>query len=223
MKKAVIFDMYETLITHYKSPLYFSTEMSEDAGLTYDQFYPLWKQSEPDRWVGKMTFEQCIEHIMKTYNCYSEEKLETIVEKRMATKVEVFTQLHEHIIPMLQKLKEEGIRIGLISNCFSEEVIAIRNSVLAPYFDFLCLSYEQGLQKPDPEIFHRCMDHLHVQPEECLYVGDGGSQELETAKALNMLPLQATWYFQDGLQFQSKRNPEFLQLNDPMELFEYLK
>ena len=31
MIKAVIFDMYETLITHYDSPLYFSMHMAADA------------------------------------------------------------------------------------------------------------------------------------------------------------------------------------------------
>lgn len=31
MMKAVIFDMYETLITHYHCPLYFSAEMAADA------------------------------------------------------------------------------------------------------------------------------------------------------------------------------------------------
>ena len=223
MKKAVIFDMYETLITHYKSPLYFSAEMSKDAGIPVENFLPLWKQTEQDRWVGKMTFEETIQMIMEVNDAYDAEKLNLISKKRMATKVEVFTTLHEEILPMLQKLKDEGIRVGLISNCFSEEVIAIRNSVLAPYFDFLCLSYEQGLQKPDPKIYERCMDQLQVEATECLYIGDGGCKELETALQLGMMPLQATWYFQDDLPFQSKRNPEFIQLDRPMDVFSYIK
>ena len=41
--KAVIFDMYETLITHYESPLYFSEEMAEDAGLPAEKFMPLYQ------------------------------------------------------------------------------------------------------------------------------------------------------------------------------------
>lgn len=222
MKKAVIFDMYETLITHYKSPLYFSEEMSRDAGIPVENFLPLWKGTEKDRWIGKMTFEQTIEMIMKANHRYDEAVLKHISEKRMATKVEVFHTLHDEILPMLEQLKKQGIRIGLISNCFSEEVVAIRNSVLAPYFDFLCLSYEQGLQKPDPQIFERCMSALQVEAKDCIYIGDGGCQELETARSLGMLPLQATWYFQDHLVFQSKRNPEFVQLENPLDVFQYI-
>ena len=30
---------------------------------------------------------------------------------------------------------------------------------------------EQGIQKPDEEIFQRCMEELSVKAEECVYVG----------------------------------------------------
>ncbi|MCQ2578205.1 MAG: hypothetical protein MJ176_06715 [Treponema sp.] len=33
MIKAVIFDMYETLVTLYESPMYFSKDMAKDAGI----------------------------------------------------------------------------------------------------------------------------------------------------------------------------------------------
>lgn len=222
MIKAVIFDMYETLITHYKSSLYFSPEMAEDAGIPVERFLPLWRGTESDRWVGKMTFEDTITMIMEKNHCYSEKNLKKITEKRIATKEEGFRQLHEEIIPMLRKLKEKGVKVGLISNCFSEEVTVIRKSVLFPYFDQVYLSYEQGVQKPDPEIYRRCMRDFHVNPEECLYVGDGGSRELEAAKALGMKPLQAVWYFQEGLEYQSKRDSRFEQLERPLEVLAYI-
>ena len=41
MLKAVIFDMYETLITLYGSPVYFSRQMAEDAGISEDVFTPM--------------------------------------------------------------------------------------------------------------------------------------------------------------------------------------
>ena len=214
--------MYETLITHYNCPVYFSQEMAEDAGVAVEKFMPAWKETEEDRWVGKYTFEETVADIMKDAGCYSEEKLNLIFEKRMATKRECFRHLHEGVIPMLEELKRREIKIGLISNCFSEEVTAIRESVLFPYFDKACLSYEEQLQKPDPEIFHRCMDGLGVKPEECLYIGDGGCQELETAKKVGMHPLQACWYFQEWIRHQTRRNPEFEQLDAPMDVMKFL-
>ena len=35
------------------------------------------------------------------------------------------------------------------------------------------------------------MDKLSVSPDECIYVGDGGSLELETASQIGMKALQA--------------------------------
>lgn len=46
MIKAVIFDMYETLITLYESPLYFGTQMAEDAGITEEYFQSVWYLKE---------------------------------------------------------------------------------------------------------------------------------------------------------------------------------
>ena len=222
MTKAVIFDMYETLITHYNCPLYFSTEMAADAGIPVEKFQPLWRSTEYERTVGKMSFEDVITRILEENNCYSEVVLKKIEDKRTAIKEECFKHLHDEIIPMLEALKEKGIKIGLISNCFSEEVVVIRRSVLFSYFDAVCLSYEQGVQKPDKEIYLRCMDKLSVAPQECVYVGDGGSFELETAKEFGMKAVQAVWYLKDGT-FQPKgRMKGFEQVERPLDILDYL-
>ena len=67
------------------------------------------------------------------------------------------------------------------------------------------MSCEIGVKKPDVEIFQKCMKDLKVVAEECIYVGDGGSFELETAQSLRMHPLQATWYLKDGVNQPAKR------------------
>ena len=146
--------------------------MAKDAGVSEDKFQATWHATNDERTTGKMTFEEVIERILKENECYSEDLLEEIVEKRVKTKEECFRHLHPEIIPMLAKLKEKGIAVGLISNCFSEEVAPIRESELAPYFDAMCLSYEQGVQKPEPEIFQSCMNLLSVKEEDCLYIGE---------------------------------------------------
>lgn len=112
--------------------------------------------------------------------------------------------------------------IGLISNCFSEEAKVIRQSALFPYFDAVFLSYEQGVQKPDEEIFQRCVGKLSVNPEECLYIGDGGSYELETAQKLGMTAAQAVWYLRENTLHPSVRKPDFIQMERPLDILHYL-
>ncbi len=222
MIKAVIFDMYETLITHYDCPLYFGRQMAADAGISEEKFQALWRTTEHERTIGKQTLEQTVEFILKESGCYSEELLNKIVEKRKATKRECFRHLHPEIMPMLKELKKHGLAIGLISNCFSEEVEAIKNSELFPYFDAAYLSFEQGIQKPQEEIFIRCMDSLSVQADECLYVGDGGSFELEAATKIGMKVVQAVWYLKEGITQPAKRIKEFVQAERPLEVLDML-
>ena len=115
MIRAVIFDMFETLITHYDSPLYFGAEMAKDAGISTEKFYPLWRGLDYERTIGKLTLEELLERILKENNCYSKELLNKLVEKRVAAKEDCFLHLHSEIVPLLTKLKERGVLIGLLA------------------------------------------------------------------------------------------------------------
>ena len=219
MIKAVIFDMYETLITQFRSPLYYGAHIAEDAGIPIEVFLPSWRATDEARSTGKKTFEEVIEMLLRENQVYSEERYKRIVEKRIAIQADCFRHLHEEIIPMLVNLKEKGIKIGLISNCFSEETALIKNSELFPFFDAVCLSYEEGMMKPEVGIYHRCMDKLGVTAEECLYVGDGGCNELETARKLGMQAVQAVWYrHPNGEGRMVEIKTEFEQIESPLEI-----
>ncbi len=124
---------------------------------------------------------------------------------------------------MLSELKKRKIKIGLVSNCFSEEAQVIRESILIQYFDAPYMSYEQGVQKPDQVIFRRCMEGLEVQPQECLYVGDGGSQELEVAEKIGMKSLQATWYLKEGTLQPVGKKQNFIHLETPYDVLKYIE
>ena len=221
--QAVIFDMYETLITQFCSPLYYGTQIAEDLGLRPEEFLPGWRATELDRATGKLAFEETMERLMKAHGIYSPERHRQVVDKRIAIQADCFRHLHPGIEPMLSGLKAQGIRIGLITNCFSEEAKLIRESELFPCFDAHCLSWEEGIRKPDPVIYRTCLRRLGIAPENCLYVGDGGSFELETARSLGLQAVQATWYRQTAFEHkQAAIKPEFAQVAAPMELLKLL-
>ena len=54
------------------------------------------------------------------------------------------------------------------------------------YFDDAVFSCNVGLLKPDKQIYELAMKRLNVLPEQCLFVGDGGSNELCGAKSANI-------------------------------------
>ena len=218
-RQAVIFDMYETLVTQLRSPLYYGTQIAQDLGLEPEVFLPAWRATEEDRATGKRTFETVMEELMQRFGNYTPERHRQVVQTRMAVQADCFARLHPQILPMLQELKNRGIRIGLITNCFSEEAKLIRESELFSFFDAPCLSWDLGVRKPDPAIYRTCLEKLGIPAENCLYVGDGGSRELETARELGIQAVQATWYRREDFEkYQAALRPEFVQIPEPMQL-----
>ena len=227
---AVIFDMYETLVTQYAIEVYFGKEMSADLGIPYSHFLPPWQESEKSRTLGKVTLQEVLARIMKQHRGMDEtmeltkeyqEKITYVVEKRTACKRRQFEYLHEGIVPMLKNLHARGMKVGLISNCFSEEAVAIRESSIFEYFDAVVLSYEVGRMKPDPNIYRLCTQKLGVLETQCLFVGDGGSNELDGATAVGMKAVQAGWYLDPTMEGVRKKDYQFLRM--PEEVLEYCR
>ncbi len=218
MIRAVVFDMFETLITLYNSELYKGRQIAEEMGIPEVEFRKIWDSSDDDRTLGVRTFEEVITEIMHANNIYSKELFETIVDKRYSCTAETFNHKHPNILSLFEALKDRGINIGLITNCYNEEREVIKKSDLYRYFDATCMSCDIGVKKPDRKIYEICIEKLGVQPEECLYVGDGGSHELEAAQDCGMIPLQATWYLKDGVDQPCGKMEQFNQAANPMDI-----
>lgn len=57
-----------------------------------------------------------------------------------------------------------------------------------------------GLRKPDPRVYRLASEQLVVEPEDCLYVGDGDSKELSGAAQASMHPVLIRLAGEDGTQ-----------------------
>ncbi|MCM1119780.1 MAG: hypothetical protein NC543_10540 [bacterium] len=70
------------------------------------------------------------------------------------------------------------------------------------------------------------MKKLDVQARDCLYVGDGGSDELEAveaAKTVGMRALQAVWYLKEGTCQPSGRKDGFRQFEMPLDILDIIR
>ena len=216
--------MFETLVSLFEGRTYFSEDMAADLGVDVNIFRQLWHATEIHRTIGQYTLEEVLERTLQVLQIYSPEKVEMLMQKRHDCLEDTFSGIPEDVKEMLTTLKERGIAVGLISNCFSDEFEMIQKSELYPLFDAVKLSYEQGVCKPDPAIYFRIMAELGVEPEECIYVGDGGSRELEAAKEVGMKPVQALW-FRDKMFEPHIPSPvfeEFAQAKQPLDVLTYL-
>lgn len=194
MIKAVIFDMFETLVTLFTGKTYFSEDIAADLGISLDDFRREWHVTEKDRSTGKYTIGEGLAIALKQLGVYSEDKVKLAAEHRKQALTDTFTAIPEETVNLLRDLRKAGKKTGLITNTFSDERDFIRESELYPLFDAALISYEQGICKPAPELFRRMTELLGVEPGECLYVGDGGSRELFAAREAGMKAVQCTWF-----------------------------
>ncbi|MGL4108908.1 HAD family hydrolase [Clostridium sp. LP20] len=98
-------------------------------------------------------------------------------------------EVDSEIINVLLKIKENGKKICLISNADIIDVMYWNKSPLNILFDKTIFSYEVGYLKPKSEIYRIALEKMNVNPQNCIFVGDGGSDELKGAKELGMRTL----------------------------------
>ena len=194
MIKAVIFDMFETLVTLFTGRTYFSEHIAADLNQPIESFRKCWHETEKDRTLGKYSMDEGLAITLKNLGAWSPENVQLVCRKRREALSDTFKAIPSESLWLLQTLREKGLKVGLITNTFSDERDMILASPLYPLFDAAIISYEQGISKPDPEIYRRAMQALNVTPQECLYVGDGGSHELQAARSLGMQAIQCTWF-----------------------------
>jgi putative hydrolase of the HAD superfamily len=100
------------------------------------------------------------------------------------------TSLRADAEGVLRSIKQRGLRTALISDCTHELPAFLPAMPIAPLLDVTVFSVEVGRCKPDPLIYLEACWRLRVAPEDCLYVGDGGSRELTGAAAVGMTPVR---------------------------------
>jgi putative hydrolase of the HAD superfamily len=86
-------------------------------------------------------------------------------------------------------VSREGPKLGLVSNAGPAVPPAFRRSAPAALFDATVFSCENKVAKPDQRIFRYACELLSVRPGDCVYVGDGGDEELQGAQRIGMMPL----------------------------------
>ena len=102
------------------------------------------------------------------------------------------TRLRADAESVLQAIKQRGLRTALISDCTHELPAFLPTLPIAPLLDVNVFSVEVGRCKPDPLIYLEACWRLRVAPEDCLYIGDGGSRELTGAAAAGMTAVRLT-------------------------------
>lgn len=82
-------------------------------------------------------------------------------------------RLHPDAVPVLDELRERGIRLGVITNGeLDYQLRKIRAVGLDERLEHVIASGDVGAVKPDPRIFAIACERFAVEPGAALYVGD---------------------------------------------------
>jgi putative hydrolase of the HAD superfamily len=93
------------------------------------------------------------------------------------------------VMETLEALREDGIRMMVISNFVNTLRAVCELHEVAPFFEDIIASVDAGAMKPDPRIFQRALGRLGVRPEEAWHVGDNYWADVLGARAVGMIPV----------------------------------
>ena len=91
-------------------------------------------------------------------------------------------RFYDDVVTVLRDLKSRGLKIGVVSNWDTRLKTISDGLGLTPLVDFIVISAEVGVRKPDPGIFRMALDRAGVRPEEAIHVGDLLEEDVEGAR-----------------------------------------
>ena len=165
--------------------------MARVLGAPADQFAKAWSDATGLRMTGAHpSAEQYIEYVCSVLGMQPDAEQ---VAAAHGVRMDLFRRIvgpRPDCVETLAKLQGAGFRIGLVTDCSWETPQLWPDTPLPPYFNVTTFSCDTGMRKPDPRIYALACDQLGLAPERCLYVGDGGSDELAGAERVGMTALR---------------------------------
>jgi len=100
--------------------------------------------------------------------------------------------LEDDALLTLEKLEQDGYRMGLISNAGDDQDVQQLASRfgIAQYFDFILTSAACSYRKPHPRIFELALSNWYFLPSEAVMVGDNLDADIRGAKSVGLF---AVW------------------------------
>ncbi len=98
-------------------------------------------------------------------------------------------QLYPDVEPTLSGLRVKGLKIGLVSNGFKQDLDHVLDELgLKKWFDVIVCIDSCNCAKPDKQIFLYALDKLGVSPSEAVFVGNSVEQDYEGALGVGIKP-----------------------------------
>lgn len=196
--KVVLFDLGNTLVKTWVPEVVFHRvlgslgigrsvdKIKEALEKTEDQFDTLNYQSM----YGKVSYREFWDKwnslVLRYLGFPENEKLVREIEARWFDHVEC--ELYSDVRETLSKLKQMGLKIGLISTAYEEDIYAIfgKANLQKKLFDVIIGANTIKKEKPHPDVFRYALMKLNVKPEETLFIGDSIDADYKGAEKVGI-------------------------------------
>ena len=205
MLRAVLFDLFETLVTESLIQPAGVSSLAAEFGCEREPFRRRWRALRPAVTVGQVSFGQALKDIASTLGRHAgDATLERLCAVRTRTKAKPFAQIEHPVLTMIDDLRSRNLRLGVISNCFAEDVAAWPHCSLVSRFDCTVFSFQVGLAKPNPDIYMEAARRLGVDVSETWFIGDGADDELSGAEQAGVRAFKALWFLRRWPHFREE-------------------
>ena len=203
--KAVLFDLFETLVTQKYADRPTEQSFVDKLGLNLDEVRAWWGDHVRERMTGKFaTYQEMLSALCGSLGASVESAtIEEISSDRLKRKREYLLGVDAEMLQVLSQLRSNGWTIGIVSNATPDEVASWSECPLRDVVDDAVFSCQIGYMKPDPEIYNLACERLGISPTKTVFVGDGGFDELQGAAEVGMRPVQARWYYAREIEWNA--------------------
>ncbi len=201
MIKVVCFDLFSTLVDVGSVPLSVGRMTADIFGMDKEHWNALCF-SQHHEICQPTDATDVIRTLIHSHDPETSEELirQAVYERQNRFDYALKHHIQDDVLQGVRLLKQQGYKLVLVSNASTAEVQAWQHSPLAPYFDHSLFSCEVGFKKPDKAIYQHVCERVKHVPANCLFVGDGGSDELTGAKQAGMKALLMTRFLKKNRQ-----------------------
>ena len=127
------------------------------------------------------------------------------------------TKPYGGVVEMLNELKNNGIKLAVVSNKADFAVQGLIKQYFPDLFDFSVGERDGIKRKPSPDSVFAAMKHLDADKADTIYIGDS-EVDIETANNSGVPCIAVTWGFRDK-DVLKKLNPQYI-VNEPKEIID---
>jgi len=217
MIEACIFDLDGTVINTVESLRYSISETMKHFG------YPEIDEAHTKAFVGNGG-RNLIRRALELNGNTSEEDVDKALEIYKGIFKENCTRDNTSYSGMkgtLHELKQQGIKLAVISNKSQERVDDCISKVYGDdLFDIVWGERSDIPLKPDPTGLKLLMKELKVFPEDCMYIGDGDT-DMQAGIAAGCVTVGVAWGYRSP-ELLKKYDPHFM-ISRPVDLLTLIK